>query len=185
MTKPHTSLSAAATMAWCAQPTWQRRAKKSRCSKQRIRSAVLQQHVNSRRATGLRLRTFSICWIRDISKELALESHGLRMAKTGLKTIALAENGNHVSISSDAVDGADLSSEDKAAYREYRRFMSKFADIFSGLHNKIPPRITRERGDMIALGKMALNVRMLGRDDMRELLRIGRHQHLRCAEGKL
>ena len=104
---------------------------------------------------------------RDISKELALESHGLRMAKSGLKTIALAENGNHVSISSDAVDGADLSSEDKAAYREYRRFMSKFAGIFSSLHNKIPPRITRERSDMIALGKMALNVRMLGQDDMR------------------
>ncbi len=109
----------------------------------------------------------------DIGKELALESHGLKMAKTSLKTIALAENGNHLSISSDAVDSANLSSEDKAAYREYRRFMSKFAGIFSGLHNKIPPRITRERSDMIALGKMALNVRMLGRDDMRELLRIG------------
>jgi len=110
---------------------------------------------------------------QDISKELALESHGLSMAKSGLKTIALAENGNHISISAGSVDGADLSSEDQAAYREYRRFMAKFAGIFSGLHNQIPPRITRERSDMIALGKMALKVRMLGRDDMRELLRIG------------
>jgi phytoene dehydrogenase-like protein len=110
---------------------------------------------------------------QDISKELALESHGLSMAKSGLKTIALAENGNHISISAGSVDGADLSAEDRAAYLEYRRFMTKFAGIFSGLHNQIPPRITRERSDMIALGKMALKVRMLGRDDMRELLRIG------------
>ena len=110
---------------------------------------------------------------KDISKELALESHGLKMAKSSLSTIALAENGNHISINANSVEGADLSTEDKTAYQEYRRFMSRFAGIIGGLHNKIPPRITRDRGDMIALGKMALKVRMLGRDDMRELLRIG------------
>jgi phytoene dehydrogenase-like protein len=110
---------------------------------------------------------------KDISKELALKSHGLKMAKSSLNTIALAENGKHISINAKRVDGADLSTEDKAAYKEYRRFMSRFAGIIGGLHNKIPPRITRDRGDMIALGKMALKVRVLGRDDMRELLRIG------------
>ena len=110
---------------------------------------------------------------KDISKELALESHGLKMAKSSLNTLALAENGNHISINAKSVDGVDLSTEDKTAYQEYRRFMSRFAGIIGGLHNKIPPRITRDRGDMIALGKMALKVRMLGRDDMRELLRIG------------
>ncbi len=110
---------------------------------------------------------------KDISKDLALESHGLKMAKIGLKTIALAENGDHITIGTSDVDGGGLSDGDKAAYKEYRRFMAKFAGIFSGLHNRIPPRITRERGDMTALGKMALNVRMLGRNDMRELLRIG------------
>ncbi len=110
---------------------------------------------------------------KDISKELALESHGLRMARSGLKTIALAEDGNHITISAGGVDGGGLSSEDQAAYREYRRFMTKFAAVISGLHNKIPPRITYQRSDLIALGKLALNIRMLGRDDMRELLRIG------------
>jgi phytoene dehydrogenase-like protein len=126
-------------------------------------------------APGYRASVAHLLYLLDegIGKELALKSHGLKMAKTGLKTIALAENGNHISISAGSVDGGGLSAEDKAAYKEYRRFMAKFAGIFSGLHNKIPPRITRERGDMIALGKMALNVRMLGRDDMRELLRIG------------
>ena len=109
---------------------------------------------------------------KDISKELGLESHGLRMAKSDLKTIALAEDGNHITISAEGVDGGGLSSQDKAAYQEYRRFMSKFAGVIGGLHNKIPPRITYQRKDLILLGKTALNIRMMGRDDMREFLRI-------------
>jgi phytoene dehydrogenase-like protein len=109
---------------------------------------------------------------KDISKELGLESQGLRMAKTDLKTIALAEDGDHITISSDSVDGGELTAEDKAAYKEYRRFMSKFAGVVGGIHNKIPPRITYDRKDLMVLGKLALNIRMLGRDDMREFLRI-------------
>ena len=107
-----------------------------------------------------------------ISKELALASNGLSVAKSGLNTIALAADGNHLTISSDSVDGGDLSSEDKAAYREYRRFMSKYAGIIAAMHNMVPPRITQDRGDLMALAKLALKVRLLGREDMRELLRI-------------
>jgi phytoene dehydrogenase-like protein len=109
---------------------------------------------------------------KDISKELGLESHGLRMAKSGLQTIALAEDGNHITISADSVSGGGLSDEDQSAYREYRRFMSKFAGVIGRLHNKVPPRITWERKDLFSLGKLALNIRMMGRDDMREFLRI-------------
>jgi phytoene dehydrogenase-like protein len=108
----------------------------------------------------------------SISKELSLASNGLLIAKSGLNTIALAEDGNHITIKADSVEGAGLSNEDKAAYREYRRFMSKFAAVIGGLHNQVPPRITQERGDLMTLGKLALKIRMLGRDDMREFLRI-------------
>ena len=109
---------------------------------------------------------------KDISKQLGLEQHGLRIAKAGLNTIALAEDGNHITISAERVDGGGLSSQDQASYTEYRRFMSKFAGVIGGLHNKIPPRITYQRKDLIALGKTALNLRMMGRADMREFLRI-------------
>lgn len=109
---------------------------------------------------------------QDISKELALASNGLSMAKSNLSTIALAEDGNHMTIAADSVDGGGLSNEDKAAYKEYRRFMSKFAGIIGAMHNLVPPRITQDRGDLMTMGKLALKVRMLGRDDMRELLRI-------------
>ena len=108
----------------------------------------------------------------EISKELELASNGLSIAKSGLDTIALAEDGNHITISTDRISGGGLSSEDQAAYLEYRRFMSKFAGIIGGLHNQIPPRIRQERGDLMTLGKLAMKIRMLGRDDMREFLRI-------------
>jgi len=108
----------------------------------------------------------------EISKELSLTANGLSIAKSGLNTIALAEDGNHVTIGANSVEGASLSAEDKAAYTEYRRFMSKFAGIIGGMHNLVPPRITQDRGDLMALGKLALKIRMLGRDDMREFLRI-------------
>jgi len=108
----------------------------------------------------------------EISNNLALSANGLSIARPGLDTISLAEDGNHLTIGADRVDGAGLSAEDKAAYTEYRRFMSKFAGIVGAMHNLVPPRITQERGDLMTLGKLALKVRMMGRDDMREFLRI-------------
>ena len=108
----------------------------------------------------------------EISRELALDSHGLAMAREGLRTIALAEDGQNLVIGADDLDGPGLVDGDRAAYREYRRFMSKFARVIGGLHKQTPPRIRQERRDLLALGKLALKIRMLGRDDMREFLRI-------------
>jgi phytoene dehydrogenase-like protein len=109
---------------------------------------------------------------QDIRKELALDSHGLSLAASGLKTIALDAGGEHLSIDADSVAGPGVSAADQAGYREYRRFMGKFAAVIGKLHNQLPPRLTQERGDLLALGKLALKIRMLGRDDMREFLRI-------------
>jgi phytoene dehydrogenase-like protein len=125
-------------------------------------------------APGFRASCAHLMYLLDegIRKELALESHGLSIAKADLKTIALDPDGQHIAIGANSVEGGGLSSEDKAAYKEYRRFMSKYAGIIGGLHNKVPPRITRDRSDLFSLGKLALNIRMMGRDDMREFLRI-------------
>jgi len=109
-----------------------------------------------------------------ISKELALDSHGLQMAKTAMATVALNTNGQHLTFSGDSVSGEGVSVEDKAAMVEYNRFMKRFAGIFGAMHNQIPPRIrTNNLSDVMGLAKTALNVRRLGKDDMREFLRIG------------
>jgi len=125
-------------------------------------------------APGFRASMAHLLYLLDegIARELALESNGLKMARANLQTIALAADGNHLTITSDKVEGAGVSAQDQAAYTEYRRFMSKFAGVIGALHNQVPPRITQQRSDLMALGKLALKIRRLGRDDMREFLRI-------------
>lgn len=110
---------------------------------------------------------------QGIRKELSLESHGLKMAATGMPTIALHEGGQYIRIAGAQIDGPGASTEDKTAYKEYHRFMSKFAGVIGGLHNQIPPRMgTTDRGDLFSLAKTALKIRRLGARDMREFLRI-------------
>lgn len=108
-----------------------------------------------------------------ISRELALESHGLSFAKHDLSTVALAADGRHITYTTSSVSGGDVSAEDQAAYVEYRRRMEKFAGVLGKLHNMVPPRLgTDNPKDLIGAGKLALFIRLLGRDDMREFLRI-------------
>jgi phytoene dehydrogenase-like protein len=110
---------------------------------------------------------------KTVRKELSLDSAGLSFSQQNMKTTALAEDGNHLVIAGDSLHGANISDADRVAMKEYRRFMTRFAGIFNRLNNRIPPRIgTKERSDLMGLAKMALNIRMLGRDDMREFLRI-------------
>jgi phytoene dehydrogenase-like protein len=110
---------------------------------------------------------------KNVRKELALDSAGLSFSQQNMKTTALAEDGNHLVIAGDALQGANISDNDQVAMKEYRRFMNRFAGVINRLNNRIPPRIgTRDRSDWISLAKMALNIRLLGKDDMREFLRI-------------
>ncbi len=108
-----------------------------------------------------------------IRKDLGLDGHGLAMARSGLKTIALSPDGNHLTLDGGTLSGGNISSQDQAAYAEYRRFMHRFAKVIGKLHNRLPPRIASgQRSDLIGLGKLALDIRLLGRKDMREFLRI-------------
>lgn len=106
-------------------------------------------------------------------KELSLDSAGLSFSQKNMSTTALAKDGNHLVIAGDSLQGANISNQDQLAMKEYRRFMNRFAGIINRLNNRIPPRIgTRNSNDWMGLAKMALNIRLLGKDDMREFLRI-------------
>lgn len=110
---------------------------------------------------------------KKVRKELSLDSMGLSYSQQDMKTTVLAEDGNHLVINGDSLQGANITSDDQAAMKEYRRFMLRFAGIFNRLNNRIPPRVgTKTRTDLLTLAKTALDVRLLGRDDMREFLRI-------------
>lgn len=110
---------------------------------------------------------------KKVREELSLDSAGLSLSQQDIKTTALAEDGNHLVISGDSLQGANISDSDQVAMKEYRRLMNRFAGVINRLNNRIPPRIgTRDRNDWVSLAKTALDVRLLGRDDMREFLRI-------------
>ena len=110
---------------------------------------------------------------KHVRDELSLDKRGLSFSQQNMKTTALAEDGNHLMIAGGSLQGANISSSDQAAMKEYRRFMNRFARIFNRLNNRIPPRMgTRNVSDLLTLAKTALDIRLLGRDDMREFLRI-------------
>jgi len=110
---------------------------------------------------------------KNVRKELSLESAGLSFSQLDMKTVALAEDGNHLHISGETLQGAMITNPDQVAFSEYKRFMTRFAGVIGGMHNRIPPRVgTKKFSDLLTLAKTALNVRMLGKDDMREFLRI-------------
>ncbi len=109
----------------------------------------------------------------DLRRELTLDRHGLRMAAEGLHTIALAEDGQYLSIDKGALGGPGALNDDRPAMAEYHRQMNAFASVIWDLRDQIPPRLgTTDKGDLLALSKLGLKVRRLGTDDMREFLRI-------------
>jgi len=109
----------------------------------------------------------------NVRRELSLDAAGLSFSQQDIKTTALAADGNHLQIAGDMLQGANIGENDRIAMREYLRLMKRFAAVINHLNNRVPPRIgTRDRRDWMSLAKLALDIRMLGREDMREFLRI-------------
>ena len=125
-------------------------------------------------APGYKASLAHLSWLldADITRELQLAENGLEMAAGDLATVALAADGNHLVIGPDGAEGAGLADHEQAAFRAWRKRMGAFAQVIGSLHNEIPPRIRQTRADLLALGRLALRVRRMGRDDMREFLRI-------------
>ena len=110
----------------------------------------------------------------QIISDLSLSKHGLKLAATDLNTIALAQNGDHLTINGKSINGNGLSSSDQTAYVEFQDKLRRFARILQKTFMVRPPRLVQKNmTDLMTLAKLGLSVRMLGRDDMRELLRIG------------
>ena len=108
-----------------------------------------------------------------IRGELALDANGLEIASANLQTIALADDGNHLSISGDSVSGAGVSEADQSALVEYRKRMGRFARLLGGLNKRPPPRLAvNNSGDLLSIARLGLDIRRLGKTDMNEFLRI-------------
>ena len=104
-----------------------------------------------------------------------LKSIGVRVPMVGesLSTIALAEDGHHVQFFGDDVAGA--ASGESHAWRDFRQLGLRLARFLNKQFLKRPPRFD---GDAKRLLKLGVQLRLLGKNDMRELLRlVGQNMH--------
>jgi phytoene dehydrogenase-like protein len=104
--------------------------------------------------------------------DLDLRQHGFSLAAEALPTIALGTPGSKaITIHSKSLEGADAA--DQQSYIEYRRLLLKFAAAIDTFWHKKPP-ILGNTGltDTATAVQFGLKLRLLGKDDMRELTRM-------------
>lgn len=95
----------------------------------------------------------------------------IRFAADDMATIALNPEGKAVHMHGKKVDG--VSAADATSYADFQTRMRRYAKLLNRYLNKAPPRLgTKHLRDWLTLGKLGLDIRRLGKDDMREFLRL-------------
>jgi phytoene dehydrogenase-like protein len=108
---------------------------------------------------------------KALATELQLEKHGLRLAARELPTHALLGEGRVLRLSRDAASG--VSEADARAYARFNSRMARFAAALLPVFQMVPPRLMFETwSQKFEFMKLAWRVRSMGREDMRELMRI-------------
>ncbi len=108
-----------------------------------------------------------------IAQEMALGRHGLVMARSGLKTVALNPDGPALVLDGAEVVAGAVTAQDLVALGEYWRRLQRFAAMLGRQNARVPPRLAwASPGEAWPAARLALDLRRLGRADMREFLRI-------------
>ena len=108
-----------------------------------------------------------------VASDMGLTKHGLEIAARDLSTIALAEDGNHLIIDGDKLEGAGISDEDRSAFVDFNKQILKFSKLLSGAFNRRAPKLVEGNlTDRITLAKLGLGMKMLGKADMSDLMRL-------------
>lgn len=108
---------------------------------------------------------------RQIAKDLQLDRHGYKSSGTPLPTVGLSTDGNHQVLSGGSLTGAN--GGDTASFQDYAKLMQRFADMLEPFWMKKMPRIGfNSIADVMTFAHVGLNLRMLGKQDMQEFLRI-------------
>jgi phytoene dehydrogenase-like protein len=108
---------------------------------------------------------------RKIAADLDLAKHGFGTSTERMPLVGLGPEGNHVTVFEGSVSGAD--SGDAGAYRKFSTQMQRFADALKPFWLKTIPRAAPGKlSDMLTFARIGLKLRLLGKDDMREFMRV-------------
>ena len=106
-----------------------------------------------------------------IIDDLRLASLGFEAGNVPDTIVALSGDEKHVVITPNSVVG--VSPDDEAAYRSFIASMQRFAKALEPFWLKTMPRIgVGGFAEMLTFGQMGLRIRMLGKKNMEELLRV-------------
>jgi phytoene dehydrogenase-like protein len=116
-------------------------------------------------------------WVQQLHpaviKALALERHGLQWAARDLASVLLDEDGQHLRLLGDRVDGARLAEGDREAFLAFHARTSKFARLLLKLFETRAPKLVESNlADRLTLLKLAVGLKLMGKDDMGDFMRI-------------
>jgi len=112
----------------------------------------------------------------DVVRELALEKHGLSLAPSShIPSVSLSAKDGPLTLTGaygEALVGA-LPSE-QAAWKELRAQLFRYASILKPFLSRRPPDLHGRMSvsETLALGQTALSLKRLGKEDMRDFLRV-------------
>ena len=99
----------------------------------------------------------------------------LSLATTNIATTALSPSGDHLVLQGncgETITGS-LSEADRASWRELRQKLLRFANVLRPFKSMTPPRLGKGVGnEMMKLAGLGLKIRGLGREDLREFMRL-------------
>jgi len=106
-----------------------------------------------------------------VASDLNLSKYGFSLVQEPMPTIGLGIDGNHVTVHDGSVTGA--AANDDTAYQGYAELMRRFAKVLNPSWFKTMPRIgSTNVGDLLTFAQIGLNLRRIGKNDMREFLRV-------------
>lgn len=116
-------------------------------------------------------------WLHQLSpeiiKDLQLDLHGLKYAARNLPTVALGDDGSHITLDGDVVEGAGISTSDQVAYKHFHNKMLKYANLLRTAYEQRPPKLVESNWtDRLTLLKLGLGMKRMGRDDMSDFMRL-------------
>jgi phytoene dehydrogenase-like protein len=99
----------------------------------------------------------------------------ISFAATNISTTALSPNGDHLVLQGnygEAISGS-ISEADRASWTELRQKLMRFGAVLRPIKAMTPPRLGKGVGnEMLKLAGLGLKIRGLGRDDLREFMRL-------------
>jgi phytoene dehydrogenase-like protein len=110
-----------------------------------------------------------------VEQGLDLPGHGLAYAAKTIPTTALSVTGDHLVLEGcyGASVRGSLSEADRAAWAALRSKLLRFAGVLRPLKDMTPARLGGGKdNELMKLAKIGLKARLLGRDDLRELMRM-------------